>query len=269
MDDTDATDAFDFEIVPKRPHHAAGAADAIYLANGYRPDASSRERHRALLTTQVARFPEGQFVAVTVSPAGGSAAVDGALVVGTATTMVTARPPTATPLPWHEVVGDYGLPNHDPQGTWLYGVEIAVHPAYQRRGIGTALYRARLELVEALHLEGWYAGGMLMGYYRYAAVLSPRAYGEQVIEGVLEDPTVTMQMRRGLEPAGIIEDYYPEPKAGNCAVLLTWRPAPVPRSAAPRATIATPRRRPAHAAIRTGERAGNAAIGRTRGSARR
>jgi len=234
----------DVEIVPTEARHGPGSYDVIQLASGYPLDDDRRRLHARRIEEQLERFPEGQFVAVLRD---GRAE----LVVGTATTMRTRRPPEAPPLGWNAVIGDYGLPNHDPEGDWLYGVEIAVHPDHQRRGIATALYRARLALVPELGLKGWYAGGMLMGYHRYADVLTPRAYAERVIAGELVDPTVSMQLHRGLQPRGIIEDYYPEPKAGNCAVLLVWQP-PV---AAPAKGIA-----PAGAGAR--HRRGTAASGR-------
>lgn len=210
-----------FDVVSTELDHASEVYDVIHLANGYPLDAAKRERHVVYVERQLERFPEGQFVAVTT--------VDGReVVVGTATTLRTSRPPDAPPLTWFEVIGDHGLPTHDPDGDWLYGVEIAVRPDFQRRGIASALYRARLALVPELALRGWYAGGMLMGYHRYADVLTPRAYAERVIAGELVDPTVTMQLHRGLAPLGIIENYYPEPKAGGCAVLLAWLP---PRAA--------------------------------------
>lgn len=215
------TGSFDFDVVPTEVRHGPQSFDVIHLANGYPLDPEKRLRHARLIEQQLERFPEGQFVAVTHE--GGRE-----IVVGTATTLRTRRPPDAPPLRWHEVIGDYSLPYHDPEGSWLYGVEIAVHPEYQRRGIASALYTARLALVPELGLEGWYAGGMLMGYHRYADVLSPRAYAERVLAGELTDPTVTMQLHRGLQPLAIVEDYYPEPRAGGCAVLIAWRP---PRTA--------------------------------------
>ena len=214
---TTTTGTFEFEIVPTSVRHGPESADVISLANGYRTDSERRVRHARFVAEQIERFPAGQFVAV--------ARIDGAeRVVGTATTMRTRRPPFAPPLTWAEAIGDHRLPHHDPTGAWLYGVEIAVHPAYWRRGVASALYRARLALVGALGLRGWYAGGMLMGYHRVARLMRPRAYAERVIAGDLHDPTVSMQLGRGLLAAGIIEDYYPEPKAGNCAVLLTYVP---------------------------------------------
>ncbi len=214
----------DVEVVPTEARHGPGSFDVIHLANGYPLDAGRRRLHARRIEEQLERFPEGQFVAVLRTHDAGTHEDGTEIVVGTATTMRTKRPPDAPPLGWTAVIGDYGLPNHDPEGDWLYGVEIAVHPDYQRRGIATALYRARLALVPELGLKGWYAGGMLMGYHRYADVLTPRAYAERVIASELVDPTVSMQLHRGLQARGIIEDYYPEPKAGNCAVLLVWQP---------------------------------------------
>lgn len=259
-----------FEVVPKRVDHAPEAYDVIHLANGYPTDALKRERHTRFVAQQLERFPEGQFVAIVRE--GGCERV-----VGTSTTLRTARPPTETPLPWQQVIGDYGIRHHDPQGAWLYGVEIAVHPDYQRRGIASALYRTRLGLVEELDLSGWYAGGMLMGYHRYADRLSPRAYAEQVIAGIIDDPTVSMQMHRGLVPAGIIEDYYPEPKAGNCAVLLTWTPSTArERASARKGAVGAPspaqplaHRTPLRGAVANAPAGGPGAQQRRRGTPRR
>src|SRR5690606_24417880 len=86
--------------------------------------------------------------------------------------------------------------------------------------------RSRLALIGELGLDGWFAGGMLMGYHRYRDVMSPREYGQRVIAGEVDDPTVSMQLKRGFEPRAIIENYYPEWKAGHAAVLLVHQPQP-------------------------------------------
>ena len=218
------TDPLDFAVVRTHLRHADGVYDVIRLANGYPTDRYCHCINQEAVAEQLERFPEGQFVAVTYE--------DGReRVVGMASTMLTTRTPDDEPLAWYDMVGSFGLRNHDAGGDWLYGVEIAVHPDYQRHGIGTALYRARLALIDELDLEGWYAGGMLMGYHRYRDLMTPREYGRRVIAGELEDPTVSMQLRRGFEPRAIVENYYPEWKAGHAAVLLVYQP---PRARAAR-----------------------------------
>ncbi|MYD09207.1 MAG: GNAT family N-acetyltransferase [Chloroflexi bacterium] len=114
------------------------------------------------ILAHIERFPEGQFAAQRISgPTAGNC-------VGMATTMRTSRLPTAPILSWREAIGDMTLAAHEPDGDWLYGVELAVHPMYQRHGIATGLYQARFELVRNLNLLGWYAVGMLMGYTNHA-----------------------------------------------------------------------------------------------------
>ena len=211
------TDPLDFAVLPTQLRHAEGVYDVVRLANGYPTDRYCHCINPEAVAEQLERFPEGQFVAVTYE--------DGAeKVIGMATTMITSRSPDEPALPWYDEIGSFGLRNHDALGEWLYGVEIAVHPDYQRHGVASALYGARLALVEKYGLRGWYAGGMLMGYHRYREELTPAEYADRVIAGELNDPTVSMQLHRGLEPRAVIENYYPEWKAGHAAVLLVFEP---------------------------------------------
>lgn len=203
-------------ITNTRPEHAQGVYDTVRAAYGVPLDEDCPECiPPEALHRQLERFPEGQFVAL-------HAGSEGEMVVGIASTMRTNRPPTARHLPWMEAIGSMGIANHDPDGEWLYGVEMAVRPAFRRRGIGTALYQARFAMVKRLNLRGWYAGGMLMGYHRYADQMSVQEYAEKVMAGELRDPTVTMQINRGFEARGLIEDYLDEPEAGNAAILIVW-----------------------------------------------
>ncbi|MCC6309632.1 MAG: GNAT family N-acetyltransferase [Trueperaceae bacterium] len=217
-------EVLEFTVASTQLRHGLGVYDVVRLANGYPTDRYVHCINPEAVAEQLERFPEGQFVATTYE--------DGTeKVIGMATTMRTARTPDEPALPWYDVIGSFGLRNHDPEGEWLYGVEIAVHPDYQRRGVATAIYKARLALVERLGLSGWYAGGMLMGYDRYRETFTPKEYGQRVLAGDLEDPTVTMQLHQGLEGRAIIEGYYPEWRAGNTAVLLVHEPKRTPRPA--------------------------------------
>lgn len=200
------------EVVNTRPEHGQGVYDTVRLAYGV---PLSEECEECIspqdVLEQLKRFAEGQFVAVW-----------NGIVIGMASTMRTNYPPTSPPRPWMEEIGTCGIANHNPDGEWLYGVEMSVRPDFRRKGVGTALYQARFDLVRQLGLKGWYAGGMLMGYHRYAEEMSPKDYGEKVIAREIIDPTVTMQMNRGFEAWRVIENYLDEPDAGNAAVLIVW-----------------------------------------------
>ncbi len=204
-----------YVIVSTLPRHGAGVNRVIRLAFNVPPGIPCEDCiNEAAIRQQQAVFPEGQFVALVTDEHGTEQ------VVGTASTMRTDKPPHSAP--WKETIGTVGIKNHVPDGEWLYGVEMAVHPGYRRRGIGTALYEARFELVRRLNLRGWYAGGMLMGYHLYDETLTPLEYGQKVIRGELVDPTVTMQLNRGFEARAVIENYIDEPDAGDAAILIVW-----------------------------------------------
>ncbi len=168
------------------------------------------------IEAHIERFPEGQFMAMRISGPGAGHAI--ALAV----TMRTSRPPTAPILPWLEAIGGLRLGNHEADGDWLYGVEMAVASTYRRHGIGTGLYEARFNLARGLNLRGWYAVGMLMGYHKYGDELDVLEYGNKVIAREIKDPTVTMQMNRGFLPKQVVPNYVDEPAAGDAGVLIVW-----------------------------------------------
>lgn len=209
-----------FRIVRTADRHASSVARVIRRAHEVADDELCLSCPTpAMVRRQIRRFPEGQFVAVRGEG-------DEERVLGVAMLMRTDRPPSAKPKPWLRMIGGMGLRNHVASGRWLYGVEMAVDPDAQGQGVGSALYRRRLELVRELGLEGMYAGGMLKGYRRFRNRMTPREYADRVRSGEIEDPTVTMQLRRGFRAAGVIEDYEDDDEAGNCAMLIVWRPQP-------------------------------------------
>ena len=165
---------------------------------------------------QLERFPEGQYMAVYKEEDGSE------IVVGIASTMRTSHQPSDKALSWMDQIGDLGIRNHEPDGEWLYGVEMAVRPMYHRNGIGTKLYKARFQLVKDLNLRGWYAVGMLMGYENYADEMDILTYGNKVIAGEIIDPTVSMQMNRGFRAEYVVLDYMIEPVSGDAGVLIVW-----------------------------------------------
>jgi len=204
-------------IMNTKPWHVRSVCISYRRAYGINEDENDDDcfdEHD--IESQIALFSAGQFAAQLISgPSAGNC-------VGMATTMRTSRPPTAPILPWMEAIGDMTLSAHEPDGDWLYGVEMAVHSMYQRHGIGTGLYEARFDLARRLNLRGWYAAGMLMGYQNYADNMRVAEYGEKVIRGELKDPTVTMQMNRGFRAQRVVTDYCDEPAAGDAGVLIVW-----------------------------------------------
>lgn len=211
-----AADVLDYQIVPAQPYHGRGVYEVICRANDFDPseyvsgvfgleDWDAALRH----------FPEGQFVAVT--------RFNGVeTVIGVALAIKTNYAPSRAPRSWRDMIGDLDLHKNDPEGRWLYGVEKAVDPDHQGRGIGKALYSSQFELVRRLGLHGIYAGGMLKGYKNHRHHMSVREYAAKVMNGELFDPTISVQMRRGFKPRTLIENYVWDHECNHTGMLIVW-----------------------------------------------
>lgn len=165
------------------------------------------------LLRHMARFHEGQFVAE--GPDG--------LVIGTATSMRVSLERALAPHTWSEITARGTLSTHEPEGQAMYGVNIAVDPAWQSRRVGRALYQARLDLARRLGCRAFVAGARIPGYAKVAHRMSPEAYIEEVAAGKRMDPTVTKQMAVGFEVKGLLRDYAPDPETlGHAALIVLW-----------------------------------------------
>lgn len=158
-------------------------------------------------------FPEGQFVAV-INEHGREK------VIGAASSFRTSFDFSDTHHTFQEAIADGWLDNHDPEGEWLYGADMSVHPDYRRRGVGSKLYVARATLVRRLNLRGEVAGGMLPGYARYRDQMSVEQYVAGVVAGRLQGMTLAMQLKNGFHVRGILHDHITDPVTNNCAALI-------------------------------------------------
>jgi 4-aminobutyrate aminotransferase/(S)-3-amino-2-methylpropionate transaminase len=154
-------------------------------------------------------FPEGQFVAL-----------DGDRVVGATSTIRLDFDLEHVNHTFDEIIDGGWLTAHLSTGPWLYGADIGAHPDYRGRGIAGALYAARQELVWRLGLKGQVTAGMLPGYNEHRADFTVLQYYERVVSGKIFDPTVSMQMKVGFEPHGLLANYLNDPVCDNYSVLL-------------------------------------------------
>jgi hypothetical protein len=95
----------------------------------YGPEAAYSRRQ---VRGQINNFSEGQFVAE----------YDGK-VVGHAATFVISGRFALKPHSWTEITGNGYASRHDPDGDYLYGMEVSVDPRYRRLRIGQRRGRPR------------------------------------------------------------------------------------------------------------------------------
>lgn len=147
---------------------------------------------------------------------------DGKLV-GSSTCLIVKWYPNSLAHTWAEITDNGYIRTHDPEGNTLYGVDIAVRPAWRKKGVAKLMYQARFALVKELNLDRFIAAGRMPGYFSYRDQLSPEEYAEQVIAKKIDDPVLSPQLRSGLIPLQVVHNYLLDEESGNCALLLEWR----------------------------------------------
>ncbi|MBC8047723.1 MAG: GNAT family N-acetyltransferase [Fimbriimonadaceae bacterium] len=158
-------------------------------------------------------FPEGQLVAL-----------DNNKVIGGSTTM---RYHFDLENPVHHTFSETSaggwLTNHDPNGEWLYGIDVSVHPDYRGKGIAKAFYRIRNQIARELNLKGQLGIGMLNGYINYKEKMTIDEYYKKVKEHEIFDPTVSVQEKIGFELKGLMKDYLNDPTCGNAGAIIVLK----------------------------------------------
>lgn len=169
----------------------------------------------AQLASHVRVFPEGQFVAI--ESASGR-------VVGAAASLIVLWDDYDMKMSWRDFTEHGMFTNHDrARGRTLYGAEVMVLPSFQGKGVGTALYHARRDLVQRLRLLRIRAGARLRGYHRYADRMSAEEYAIDVARGDLWDPTVSFQIRRGFHILAVVPRYLRhDPESLGNAAVIEW-----------------------------------------------
>ena len=153
-------------------------------------------------------FPEGQFVVT-----------DGDKVVGMTTT-IRYHLDESQRLPFAVVIDGGYLNTHEPDGEWLYGLDVGTHPQWRGRGIARLLYDARQQTVERLNLRGQFTYGMLSGYGALKDTMRVEDYYDELVAGKRKDPTVSRQIANGFAVVKLVRGYIEDPVCDDCTVLL-------------------------------------------------
>lgn len=159
-------------------------------------------------------FPGGQFVAVLQN-----------VIVGYCATFRIDEAAAFQPHTWASITGSGYASRHDPDGDWLYGMEVCVDSASRGLRIGQRLYIARKALAVGLNLKGIVFGGRIPGLARrWTTIKSAEAYVAAVTDKRLRDSVLSFQLRNGFELHGVLPKYLPFDTASKgYAAHLVWR----------------------------------------------
>lgn len=127
--------------------------------------------------------------------------------------------------PQHNILSITGIHqcgNHSPDGDWYYGTDIAVHPDYRRRGIGSMLYSLRKELVRKYQKRGMLGGGHMPGFADYKHRMSAADYIDGVVRGEIYDPTLSFQLHNGFRVVCPLANYLKDEATDSWSALIRW-----------------------------------------------
>jgi GNAT superfamily N-acetyltransferase len=194
-------------VASARPEHATELEE---LQRVVFPTLADEQRFKAAhYLKHLELFPSGQFVGL-----------DGDRVVAATATIRLHFDLAGRSHSFADIIQGGWLTSHQPDGDWLYGADIGVHPDYRRRGLAQALYAARQELVWALGLKGQVTAGMMSGYGSVKHTMSAEEYYQGLATGRITDPTLSRQQRVGFEFRGLLKDYLSDPVCDNYSVLI-------------------------------------------------
>lgn len=172
------------------------------------------------LTGQINTFSEGQFVAML-----------GDQVVGYCATFRIAGTVALAHHDWTSITGNGYASRHDPEGDWLYGMEVCVDPDCRGYRIGERLYDERKRLCQDLELQGVVFAGRLPSLrQRLNKYGSVEAYVEAIRNKEQKDAVLSFQLHQGFEIYGLIPHYLDADRDSlGYGVHLVWRNPKVPR----------------------------------------
>ena len=119
-----------------------------------------------------------------------------------------------------DVIQGGWLTSHEPDGDWLYGADVSVHPDHRGRRLARGLYAARQDTVRRLGLKGQVSAGMMRGYGAVKDRMSAEEYYRRLADGTVNDPTLSAQMKIGFELRGLLPNYVHDPVCDDYAVLI-------------------------------------------------
>jgi GNAT superfamily N-acetyltransferase len=195
-------------IVPIQQEHAEQleALQRIVFPNLVEKELLHADQYKK----HVELFPEGQFVALHGNKA----------IAATSSIRYHFNLNDHEHHTFFEIMGGGWFTTHEPDGEWLYGMDVSVHPDYRGKGIAKALYRARQFTCKQLGLKGQMTVGMLNGYAAVSDKMSIDEYYEKVKNHELFDPTVSVQEKVGFEIVGLMKDYLNDPTCGNAGAVI-------------------------------------------------
>jgi len=178
-----------------------------------------------MLRGQISNFPEGQFVAVLDNK-----------IVGYCGTFIIDEDEALSKHTWREITGGGFASRHEPDGDYLYGMEVCVLPEYRGARIGQRLYNERKKLCIHKRLKGIVFGGRMPGFAaKKRKFTTPEAYLEAIKEGQIRDQVISFQLKNDFEIIGVLPGYLAsDAESAGFAAHMLWKNPRIDHTDAPK-----------------------------------
>ena len=120
---------------------------------------------------------------------------------------------------WYEATNN-GYLRHDPDGGYIYGVNLAIAQNELLSGAGNMIMIQVGTVMMDLNLEGIILGVRPLRYHRFADKMT---FDEYLYDkrGKIRDPELGMYCRMGFQIAKALPEYFEDAESKNYGVLLT------------------------------------------------
>ncbi|WP_310380210.1 GNAT family N-acetyltransferase [Flavobacterium sp.] len=109
---------------------------------------------------------------------------------------------------------------HEPNGDWMYGIDMGILPEYRGLGLSRELYLARQEVCSKLKLKGQVIAGMTIGYGNVKDKMTIEEYCYALEIKKFTDPTVTPQRKAGFRWIKPLYNHINDPGSGYTCILM-------------------------------------------------
>jgi GNAT superfamily N-acetyltransferase len=107
-----------------------------------------------------------------------------------------------------------------PNGDWMYGIDMGVLPEYRGLGLSKEMYKARHEVCKRLGIKGQIIAGMTIGYGKVKDQMTIEEYCQRLENKEFTDPTITSQRNAGFRWIRPLYNYINDPDAGYASILM-------------------------------------------------
>jgi len=173
------------------------------------PDFSASKE---MITSRLAVFPEGNYIAVDREKN---------TVVGYLCLMFLGYEEQEFPHSFGEITSNGTIQNHDPNGKYVYGLNMSVDKGYN---LGMQLQVHGWCLMVKYRRRGCFLGSPIPGFAAYKAK-HPETTAEEYVfkkrkNGSPIDPELAYYHAAGFELKRVFENYEPDPKSLDYGVLV-------------------------------------------------